>query len=70
VILRDPEQPLPDVRGPTTRSAQIGGPDGIAQLFQLMAYSGEPVPSSTRANLLANKCWRTALGDEPTKSGP
>jgi hypothetical protein len=46
VILRDPEQPLPDVGRADARSAQIGGPDGIAQLFQIMAYSGEPLPSS------------------------
>jgi hypothetical protein len=37
-----PEEPLADVRRADARSAQIGGPDGIAQAFQVSAYSGEP----------------------------
>jgi hypothetical protein len=61
---------LPDVRRPDARSAQIGGPDGIAQSFQVSAYSGEPVSASRARNLLANDDWRPALGDEPMKSGP
>lgn len=52
------------------RSAQIGGPDGISQVFQVSAYSGEPVPASAARNLLASDDWRAALGDEPEKSGP
>jgi hypothetical protein len=52
------------------RRAQIGGPDGISQVFQVSAYSGEPLTSSAARNLLSNDDWRTALGDEPMKSGP
>jgi hypothetical protein len=37
-----PVEPLPDVRGANARRAQIGGPDGIPQRFQVSAYSGEP----------------------------
>ena len=40
-----PVEPLPDVRRPDARSAQIGGPDDIAQCFQVSAYSGEPAPA-------------------------
>jgi hypothetical protein len=42
------------VRCANARSAQIGGPDGIAQRFQVIAYSGEPSPSSRARNLLSN----------------
>jgi hypothetical protein len=65
-----PEKALPDVRGADARSAQIGAPDGIAQLFQVRAYSGEPVPSSLARNLLAKDRWRAALADEPKEHGP
>jgi hypothetical protein len=51
--LGHPVQPLPDVRCPDARSAQIGGPDGISQLFQVSAYSGEPKPAIRRRNLLS-----------------
>jgi hypothetical protein len=37
-----PVQALPDVRRADARSAQIGGPDGISQCFQVSTYSGEP----------------------------
>ena len=40
-----PEQALSDVRRAEARSAQIGGPDGISQCFQVSAYSGEPFTS-------------------------
>jgi hypothetical protein len=45
-------------------SAQIGGPDGISQAFQVSAYSGEPFTSSAVRNLLSKDCCRAALGDE------
>ena len=37
-----PPQSLPDMRRADARSAQIGGPDCIGQLFQVSAYSVEP----------------------------
>jgi hypothetical protein len=40
-----PEQSLSEVRRPRPRSAQIGGPDGIAQCFQVSTYSSEPFTS-------------------------
>jgi hypothetical protein len=65
-----PVEPLPDVRRADARSAQIGGPDGISQAFQVKPYSGEPRPASSARNLFANDDWRAALGDKPSKSGP
>jgi hypothetical protein len=65
-----PEQPLPDVGCARARSAQIGGPDGITQCFQVSAYSGEPSMSSLARNLLSKDDWRIALGDEASKVGP
>ena len=52
------------MRGADARSAQIGGPDGIAQALQVSSYSGEPGPSSLARNLLAKDDWRLALGEE------
>jgi len=52
------------------RSAQIGGPDGISQVFQVNTYSGEPFTSIFALNLFSKADWRMALGDEPMKSGP
>lgn len=60
-----PVEPLADVRRTDARSAQIGGPDDIAQRFQVSAYSGEPVESSASRNLLSKHDWRAALCDEP-----
>jgi hypothetical protein len=68
--LGNPEQPLPDVRRTDARSAQIGGPDGISQCFQVSAYSGEPRPSILARNLLSKDDWRQALGDEPSPNRP
>jgi len=67
---RSPEEALSDLRGPDARSAQIGGPEGIAQLFQVIAYNGEPSPSSRASNLLAKDCWRLALSDEASELRP
>ena len=63
-------KPLSDVRRPDARSAQIGGPTGIPQLFQVSTYSGEPCTSSLARNLLSKDDWRAALFDKPSKSGP
>jgi hypothetical protein len=52
------------------RSAQIGGPDCIAHLFQVSAYSSEPLTSKLARNLLSSDDWRRALADEPLKLGP
>jgi hypothetical protein len=65
-----PEQPLSDVRRGDARSAQIGGPDGISQCFQVSAYSGEPLTSKAARNLLSKDDWRSALGDEVAEDGP
>jgi hypothetical protein len=65
-----PEQSLSDVRRADARSAQIGGPDGISQCFQVSAYSGEPFTSILARNLLSKDRCRAALGDEAVKSGP
>ena len=65
-----PPEPLPDVRGADARSAQICGPDAIAQSFQIEPYSGEPAPSSRARNLLPKHDWRAALTDEAGKFGP
>jgi hypothetical protein len=65
-----PPQPLSDVRGADARSAQIGGPDSIAQGFQVSAYSGEPRPASAACNLLSKDAWRAALSDEAAELGP
>jgi hypothetical protein len=46
-------KPLPDVRRPDARSAQICSPDAISQSFQVSANSGEPVPASAACNLFA-----------------
>lgn len=58
------------MRGADARSAQIGGPDGISQCFQVSAYSGEPSPAICARNLLSNDDCRQALGDEVPHDRP
>lgn len=65
-----PVEPLPDVRRPDARSTQIGGPDGISEVFQVSAYRGEPRPSSSAANLLAKREDRSTLRNEAPEFGP
>ena len=65
-----PVEPLPDVRRPDARSAQIGGPEGIAQCFQVSSYSGEPETPIIARNLLSKDRWRSALGDESNHLRP
>jgi hypothetical protein len=65
-----PVQALSDVRRARARSAQIGGPDGITQRFQVSTYSGEPFTSRFARNLLSKDDWREALGDEAAELGP
>jgi hypothetical protein len=63
-------EPLPDVRRTDARCANIGGPDGISQCFQVKAYIIEPRASVSARNLLSKRDCRTALGDEASKLGP
>src|SRR4051812_3646441 len=65
-----PPKALSDVRRADARSAQIGGPDGISQCFQVSSYSGEPNAAILARNLFSKDDCRMALGDEPMKSGP
>jgi len=65
-----PVQPLPPVGRADARSAQIGSPAGISQVFQVKANSGEPFTAILARNLLSKDRCRTALGDEAVKSGP
>jgi hypothetical protein len=65
-----PEEALSDVRCAEARSREIGGPDGISQVLQVSANSGEPFASSLARNLLSKDRCRAALGDEAVKSGP
>jgi len=65
-----PEKALPDVWRADARSAQIGGPDGISQVFQVSTNSGEPFAAKRARNLLSKDRCRAALGDEAVKSGP
>jgi hypothetical protein len=58
------------VRRADARSAQIGGPAGISQCFQVSSYSGEPFTTISARNLFSKDHWRRALGDEAVKSGP
>jgi hypothetical protein len=65
-----PEKPLSDVRRARARSAQISGPDGISQCFQVSTYSSEPFTSILARNLLSKDRCRTALGDKAKELGP
>lgn len=65
-----PVKTLSEMRRADPRSAQIGGPDGISQAFQVRSYSGEPVEASAACNLLSNDDCRTALRDEAAHFGP
>lgn len=61
---------LADVRRADARSAQIGGPDGIAQCFQFRSNNGEPSPSVSARNLLSKDDCRLAGGDETVELRP
>jgi hypothetical protein len=52
------------MRRADARSAQIGGPDRIAQRLQVSTYSIEPNAASLARNLLSKHRCRSALGDE------
>jgi hypothetical protein len=65
-----PENALAPVRRSDARSAQIGSPANISQVFQVKANSGEPFTSILARNLLSKHRCRAALGDEIVKSGP
>jgi hypothetical protein len=64
------EQPLPDVRRPDARSAQIRSPDGVALSFQVSANNVEPREAIPARNLLSKDDWRAALADEAKPLGP
>ena len=64
------EQPLSDVRSPDARSAQIGGPDGVALCFQVSSNKVEPREASSTRNLLSKDDWRAALANEAEPLGP
>jgi hypothetical protein len=65
-----PVKALPEMRRTDPRSAQIGGPDGISQTFQVKAYSGEPVKPGAARNLLSKDDCRAALLDKSAHFGP
>jgi hypothetical protein len=52
------------------RSAQIGGPNGKSQVFQVSAYSGEPYAAILARNLFAKDDCRATLADEAVKFRP
>ena len=58
------------MRRSDARSAQIGGPNGIAIGFQVKANSSEPFRSIAARNLFSKQDWRAALGDKPVEGGP
>jgi len=61
---------LPDVRRADARSRKIGSPERVSNRFQVKMYSGEPFNGILACNLLPKDNDRSALGDEPPKSGP
>jgi hypothetical protein len=65
-----PVQSLSDVRRADARSAQIGGPSGVARSFQVSAYKVEPSEAVLACNLLAKDDWRAALFDEVVEGWP
>ena len=60
----DPVQPVPLVWRVDTASRNIDGPAGIADSFQIRAYSVDPSLASRSANLFAHNDPRPALADE------
>lgn len=58
------------MRGTDARRAQIGGPDSIAQVFQVKTYSGEPFATSRARNLLPKDRCSFEVGDEVAEVGP
>ena len=59
-----PVKALSEMRRTDPRSAQIGGPNGISQAFQVKPYSGEPVEASAARNLFSKDDCRAALRNE------
>jgi hypothetical protein len=58
------------VRCADARSAQIGGPDDIVQVFQVSRYSNEPFSPKAACNLLSKDRWNVPLHDESKEFGP
>jgi hypothetical protein len=69
-VVGHPVQPLSPVGRADARSAQIGSPAGISQVFHVKTNSGEPFAAIFARNLFAKDRCRPALGDEAVKSGP
>ena len=46
-------QPLPDVRRPDARSAQISRPDGVTRTFQVIRNKVKPLKGSLACNFLS-----------------
>ena len=65
-----PVKALSEMRSADPRSAQIGGPDGISQTFQVKPYSGEPAEASAACNLFSKDDCRAALLDKSAHFGP
>jgi hypothetical protein len=55
---------------PDARSAQIGGPDLITQVFHVSSYSGEPVTSKRARNLFSKRDCRGRVCDNVTEDWP
>ena len=65
-----PVKSLAAVRCVDTRSAQICGPDGISQCFQVSSDSREPVTAKVARSLLSKDSCRAVLGDKVAPDGP
>jgi hypothetical protein len=63
-------KPLPDVRCPEARSAEIRRPDGVTLSFQIRRNNVEPSEAVTGRNLLTKADDRAALADEPEPCRP
>jgi hypothetical protein len=63
-------KPLPDVRRPDARSAQIGRPEGVSRSFHVSVNKVEPSEARFASNLLAKDNWRSADLDEMVVGWP
>jgi hypothetical protein len=70
VVVGHEVQPLPDVRSPDARSAQISSPTGVVRDFQVSANRIPPPKGSLARNLLSKDDPRLALADEMEPMGP
>lgn len=68
--LRNPPEPLPDVRCADARSAEINRPAGVVRVFQVSLYKVEPEKAVSPSNLFTKDGCRSALADEMVPRGP